>query len=277
MTRAKFSVLKSVLKILSVFAFFCVEASFGVSVIPFIHSFDSDEKGEQTTQYYIGNDSDDFMAFMLTIHRRHQKSDGSDILEKDENSFVVMPSQIIIPPHTQRTVKVRWMGNKEYRDNPKIEQAYRLCIDQFPIKMKLEKVAKKGKNGDDKEQLVLKMPKEKKKKGMAQIQVSYKIWTSLYATPKDSASDMVVERTDAQSITIKNKGTRHGELKEIRNVMCDGRPLETWFDAADLEKVVLAGASRRFIKNSSRSKGKGSAKKAETTAGTQNKQKKVQS
>lgn len=258
-----------ILKILSVFALVGLvnlvdfESSYGVSVIPFIHSFDSDEKEEQTTQYYIGNDSDEFMAFMLTIHRRHQKIDGSDILEKDENSFVVMPSQIIIPPHTQRTVKVRWMGNKEYRDNPKIEQAYRLCIDQFPIKMKLEKVTKKEKNGDDKEQLVLKMPKEKKKKGMAQIQVSYKIWTSLYAAPKESASDMVVEKTDAQSITIRNKGTRHGELKEIRTVMCDGKPLEAWFDTADLEKVVLAGTSRRFIKNShnSRRKNKGKTNK----------------
>ena len=124
--------------------------------------------------------------------------------------------------------------------------------------MKLEK--KKG--NDDKEQIVMKMPKEKRKKGIAQIQVSYKIWTSLYATPKDSASDMVVERSDAQSITIRNNGTRHGELRQIKDVMCDGKPIKEWFDDAGLEKVVLAGSSRKFPKWSNSNK-KGPNKKAD--------------
>lgn len=246
------------LRVLSIFFVTCFVTfeSFGMSVIPFIHNFDPDEKEEQTTQYYIGNDTDDFMAFMLSIHRRYQKNDGSDRLEKDENSFIVMPSQIIIPPHSKRIVKVKWIGNDEYKNNPKIEQAYRLCIDQFPIKVKLEK----KKSNDDKEQIVMKMPKEKRKKGIAQIQVSYKIWTSLYATPKDSSSDMVVERSDAQSITIRNNGTRHGELRQIKDVMCDGKPIKEWFDDAGLEKVVLAGSSRKFPKWSKSNK-KGPNKK----------------
>lgn len=232
---------------------FTIFQSVGLDVIPFIHSFDPEAKEEQTTQYYIGNNSDNFMAFMLSIHRRYQNSDGSDKLEKDESSFVVVPSQIIIPPHTKRIVKVKWIGNKEYRENPNVEQAYRLCIDQFPIKMKLEKVKKKG---SEKEQMILKMPKEKRKKEMAQIEVSYRIWTSLYATPKASASDMFIERSDAKSITIRNKGTRHGELKEIREMICDGKPLEEWFDKNDLEKVVLAGSVRKFEKNAKKTAAK---------------------
>ena len=234
-------------KILSIFIVFLVTfESFGLSVVPFIHDFNPEEKEEQTTQYYLGNDSDGFMAFMLSIHRRHQDSKGNDKLEKDENSFIVMPSQIIIPPHTKRIVKVKWVGNKEYKDHPQVEQAYRLCIDQFPINMKAEKVKK----GNGKEKVVFKMQKEKREKGMAQLKISYRIWTSLYATPKNSAADMLIEKSDATSITIRNKGTRHGELRQIKDLMCDGKPLEQWFDKADLEKVVLAGSTRKFQKAS---------------------------
>ena len=37
---------------------------------------------------------------------------------------------------------------------------------------------------------------------------------------------------------------------------CDGRTIEEWFEKADLEKVVLAGSSRRFIKKRTKSKKK---------------------
>ena len=58
------------------------------------------------------------------------------------------------------------------------------------------------------------------------------------------------EKSDATSITIRNKGTRHGELRQIKNLVCNGKPLEQWFDKADLEKVVLAGSTRKFQKAS---------------------------
>ncbi|MBR1734764.1 MAG: hypothetical protein IJ730_04875 [Alphaproteobacteria bacterium] len=249
-------------KILSVFVFiyFSMLESFCLNIIPFIHSFDPDDRGDQTIQYYIGNETDDFMAFMLSIHRRKQNIDGSDDLKKDEDSFIVAPSQIIIPPHTKRIVKVKWIGNKEYKDNPRIEQAYRLCIDQFPIEGQLKKV----KNAKNNEQVILKMPKKekKKKREIAQIKISYKVWTSLYAAPKDSRSDMVVVSSDSKSITIKNNGTRHGELKEIEKTVCEGMSLDQWLVNDDFEKVILAGSVRKFTKNPANSKANTDKKKA---------------
>ncbi|MBQ3565018.1 MAG: hypothetical protein IJA14_02595 [Alphaproteobacteria bacterium] len=232
-----------VLAVLSV-VFLSLIDVWSLSVVPFIHDFNPDNIDEWATQYYVENKTDGFLAFMLSTYRRLQNKDGSDNLKLDDKSFIVQPSQIIIPPHSRRIVKVVWVGNPEFKRNPNKEQAFRVCMDQFPIKVKLENV----KTGE-KETLVLKMPKEKKENLGGAITVTYAIWTSLYATPKDAVANLVVVHSDSNTITIENKGTRRGEVSSIGDVVCDGKPVKDWLKKEDLDSVILAGTTCTYKKS----------------------------
>ena len=104
-------------KILSILAFIFLATlnAEALTVVPFVHSFDPEDKNEKTFQYYVENKTDDFLAFEISVFRRKMDKKGNDILEKDTESFMLRPSQIIIPPRSYRNVKVKWKGNDEFK------------------------------------------------------------------------------------------------------------------------------------------------------------------
>lgn len=214
-------------KILSILAviFLAMLNAEALTVVPFVHSFDPEDKNEKTFQYYVENKTDDFLAFEISIFRRSLDKKGNDILEKDTESFMLRPSQIIIPPRSYRNVKVKWKGNDEFKKNPEKEQAFRVVMSQFPVNLK----------------------KKKEKCQQASIQVVYEIKASLYATPKTAKPDLKIVSEDAKIIVLRNDGNRRAELKKSNLVIRDKKITEL-VKPDDVNTVIMANSTRIYKK-----------------------------
>ncbi|MBO7454071.1 MAG: hypothetical protein J6T91_01645 [Alphaproteobacteria bacterium] len=214
-------------KILSILAFIFLATlnTEALTVVPFVHSFDPEDKNEKTFQYYVENKTDDFLAFEISVFRRKMDKKGNDILEKDTESFMLRPSQIIIPPRSYRNVKVKWKGNDEFKKNPEKEQAFRVVMSQFPVNLK----------------------KKKEKRQQASIQVVYEIKASLYATPKTAKPDLKIVSEDAKIIVLRNDGNRRAELKKSNLVIRD-KKITDLVKPDDVNTVIMANSTRIYKK-----------------------------
>lgn len=214
-------------KILSILAFIFLATlnAKALTVVPFVHSFDPEDKNEKTFQYYVENKTDDFLAFEISVFRRKMDKKGNDILEKDTESFMLRPSQIIIPPRSYRNVKVKWKGNDEFKKNPEKEQAFRVVMSQFPVNLK----------------------KKKEKRQQASIQVVYEIKASLYATPKTAKPDLKIVSEDAKIIVLRNDGNRRAELKKSNLVIRD-KKITDLVKPDDVNTVIMANSTRIYKK-----------------------------
>lgn len=214
-------------KILSMLlaGFFFILNAEALTVVPFVHSFDPEDRNEKTFQYYVENKTDDFLAFEVSVFRRKLDKKGNDILEKDTKSFLLRPSQIIIPPHSYRNVKVKWRGNEEFQKNPEKEQAFRVVMSQFPVNLN----------------------KKKEKNQQAAIQVVYEIKTSLYATPKTAKPDLKVVSENARVIVLKNDGNRRAELKKS-DLVIRNKKITDLVKEKDADTVIMAGGIREYEK-----------------------------
>lgn len=213
-------------KILSilVLVFSTIFSADALTVVPFVHSFDPKDNNEKTFQYYVENKTGDFLAFEVTVYRRKQDKQGQDILKKDKKSFMLMPSQIIIPPRSARNVKVKWLGNAEFKKNPHQEQAFRVVMSQFPVNLN-----------------------KKKEKKRAAIQVIYEIKCSLYATPKNAKPDLKIAYENAKIIAFKNDGNKRAVLKKADLIIQD-KAIANMLDPNDLDTVVMPGDVREYVK-----------------------------
>jgi fimbrial chaperone protein len=194
-----------------------------LEVVPFIHSF-APVKGEDTIVYYVTNKLDECVAFEVSVFSRAQDENSADILEKDEDSFAVYPSQIIIPPHGRQSVKVKWLGNEKFKKNKAIEQAFRVRFEQFHV---------------DTEQ------KRRSKKLGATIVISFRIFTSLYMTPESAKEKIEIISNNGAVIEIKNTGTKRISIDKA-SIMVGDKNLKDILAENDKKAVLLPGAKRKF-------------------------------
>lgn len=200
-------------------------------LVPFSHSF-APTKSEGTIQYYLTNTSNETMAFEVTVYKREQDEKGNDKkLVKDEESFVVFPSKIVVGPKKTRIVKVKWVGNEEFAKNPGREQAFRVSFEQFFVDF----------------------DKKKKKKGVS-VTMKLRLLASLFMTPDSAQEKIVVHSTCVKNgdvvIRVKNEGTRRVLGKNIKNevvVFGEKRRLGEVLSSSDKDGSVLAGAERVFV------------------------------
>lgn len=194
-----------------------------LKVVPFVHSFDPQDRNESSFQYYIENGTNDYMAFEISILKRKLDRNGQDILTRDDESFTIYPRQIIIPPHSHRSVKVQWKGNKEFTANPNLEQAFRVRMEQFPINKDQKKAPRKTAN----------------------IQVTYEIKASLYATPKDAKEHLTIVKSDSKTIVIKNDGNKRGEPISS-DLRMDGTKIVDLISQDESHSVVMPHSERVY-------------------------------
>ena len=206
-----------------------VSYSNAMNIEPFTHSF---VPAEKTTQYTLQNKNDIAIAFEITICRRAYDLIGKESLTKDENSFVVFPTQVIIPAKSSRRIKVKWIGNDEFQKNPKCEQAYRVIFDQYYI------------NLDE---------KQKKQKG-ACLEVRLQMIASLYMTPKGAVENLQVDNVKQISsskfkVTLCNLGTKRAFAEQCKaSAMFAGKRfnIADVLNKKDYKEIIMAGSKREF-------------------------------
>lgn len=214
----------------------------GMKVVPFIHSFspyqtaksnddNNKNKSSEIINYNLTNKSDSPMALGVTVYRRRIDDNGKEELQKDNNSFLVFPTQIIINPHESQIVKVRWRGNPDFNKNPNLEQAFRVEFKQYNIDLDV-----------------------KKKQNQKSLRFCWCILTSLYMTPDGSKEDpkitLIKQSGNNYIVTVENFGTKRvyaNALKLPIKIKNTKHYLNEFLSKYDLTAVIFPGAKRQFI------------------------------
>lgn len=221
--------LKKLCYICSFISIFLLNA---IEVEPFVHSF-SPTADKAVIIYKVTNNSDEPVALSVEVLRRFFTKKG-DKLVKDDNSFLVFPSQIIIKAKSFQMVKMKWLGNEDFIKKPDHEQAFRVQFKQYNLDL----------NPDVKQNT----------KG---IKIFWCILTALYMTP-DSAKEKVrvvslkPYKANNLLVTVENIGTKKvlaqdTDLQiEIAGV---SYPLRDKLNKQDLMRPIYAETSQKFIIN----------------------------
>lgn len=187
--------------------------------------------------FRLENASDSPVAIEISIARRTIDVDGADQLLPDEESFVVVPSQVVLRPKQVQAVRVQWVGSPQLD----AEAAFRLIAEQVPIDF------------GDLEDATERPDQERG----SHLRMLLRYVASLYVTPRGAQPDLAVEEVvrlgsgdggERLSILLTNHGTAHRILRQPRLVLRDasGQSVEV-ADKAMGASNLLAGGSRRFL------------------------------
>jgi fimbrial chaperone protein len=182
---------------------------------------------QNTSLFYLENDSDLPVAIQVSISTREMDSKG---LEKNtivKDDFSLYPSQIIIPANEKRSVKVTYLGLVK----PKKEIAYRLIAEQLPIDLETSKKNKKS------------------------IKILLRYVAALYISSEDLQSEVVAKALTLDDnnvfLTLENKGNKHQVISHLNiNFLDEKSKKETNFTTEELKGVsgenILATSERIF-------------------------------
>ena len=85
-------------------------------------------KGKKILTMFVTNDSEQMKAIELSSFRRDLKMNGEEI-KKDTEDILLIPSQLIVPPKTEKAVSLRWVGPNTIRQ----ELSYRVILEEVEI------------------------------------------------------------------------------------------------------------------------------------------------
>ncbi|MEC4593871.1 MULTISPECIES: fimbrial biogenesis chaperone [Nitrospirillum] len=91
---------------------------------------DMEPSGRGATQIFrVENDGKDPVAIDVKVMARGMDQDGQDVLTDAEDSFAIVPEQIILQPGENQSIRVQWSGDPK----PAKELPFRLVAEQLPI------------------------------------------------------------------------------------------------------------------------------------------------
>ena len=183
--------------------------------------------GYQSSQLFmVENDSDQKIAVELSAVTRDLDDSGAETNADASADFSVYPSQVIVEPHSSKSVRVQWNGPAQIDK----EKAYRLIAEELPVNLD---------PGHD--------------ANAVRFLVQYRC--AMYITPPQARSDvkMTAYALDGHTLnfTLANNGTAHSLIKNFALVLTDsaGHSHEL-SDPKVLERVnsevLMPGAQRRF-------------------------------
>jgi len=149
------------------------------------------ETKNNSTLFYLENDTDQPIAVQASLARREMDINGKESNPKTTDELVLYPSQLIIPANEKRSVKVSWVG----KNVPIKELAYRLIAEQLPIEL------------------------EKIKNKKASIKVLLRYVAALYVNADDYESAVRVEELKVNNkkvqFNLENSGKKHQVLMNL--------------------------------------------------------------
>jgi len=166
-----------------------------ICLLPFLFSFtfspmtstlNLNEDGDKA-QFQLKNTTNKPIPIVISVKSRIQKIDGSEELP-DTTKFQIIPPQLIVPPNDQRTIRLKWNGDKKFD----IEKSFRVIAEQVPLNI------------------------EKEKKSGIQLLLKYQ--AALYVITQKVSSDLKVikfENGKKLKVWIENSGSAHQYLKDV--------------------------------------------------------------
>lgn len=180
------------------------------------------------------NPGDQKTPIQIAIFSRNPDLNGNEKYDDSKDVgelFQIIPSQLILNPKEKRTIRITYVGDPKI----KVEQAFRVISEEFPI------------NVTD--------PEKVKKKAVASIAIMSKYIGSLYVKPLGTMPDISIQTSMTKDkkleLIFENKGTEHFLLKDTKYkvTLASGKkefslPLES-IQAIGVQNV-LSGKSRKF-------------------------------
>lgn len=65
----------------------------------------------------------------LLLFTREMDMDGNETMESADKLFTVYPDQVVLPPKSFQSVRIRWKGPVDLTR----EQSYRILVEQVPV------------------------------------------------------------------------------------------------------------------------------------------------
>ena len=177
-----------------------------------------------TTTFEVSNATDQPVAVQMRTTTREILPDGTELNDDASNELQLFPSQLILRPGQQQTVRVRWTG----QGTPERELSYRVVAEQLPINLDRTADSESG------------------------VRMMLRYRATLYVRPPGAAADLVVRdlQTDGDTVTltVENAGTAHRLLADGALVLiADGERTEMRAEEVDplVTVNVLPGGTRR--------------------------------
>jgi fimbrial chaperone protein len=190
--------------------------------------------GDGANQLFtVENNTDEPASVQLRITAREIDVDGGEKNVDADKDFMIYPAQMVLEPHTSRSVRVQWAGDADLKE----ERAYRIVAEQLPVNL----------------------DKQKPKTSAVKFLVTYR--GALFVTPPGLAQDVKVDFagqiTNASGkqmleIVLHNRGTQHALLRNLKLNIKDNKGNTITLSGEDQLKGVtgegiLAGHRRQFL------------------------------
>lgn len=225
--------------------FICLSFFTSVSALQLIPmKFTLSPSGEASnTVVTVKNDSSEPEAVQLYVTTRNPDINGEENNIEDEDNFLIYPPQLILPPNSQRTIRISWIGSPLLAE----EVAYRLIAEQLPVDLEVQS------------------KKEKDDKPALELKILFQYEAAFYVTPKSCSPHTTLESIEeiptpdgspAIAVVFDNTGTCHEYLIGLHLTLTSqnsqGKALKTITLAPKQLKTVagfnvLGGHKRRFI------------------------------
>ena len=154
--------------------------------------------GDGANQLFtVENNTDKPTSVQIRITTREVDVDGGEKNVDVEKDFVIYPAQLVLNPHTSRSVRVQWVGDP----NLKEEKAYRIIAEQLPVNL----------------------DKDRPKGSAVKVLVTYR--GALFVTPPGLAHNVThdfsgVARDSAGKklleFVLHNRGSQHALLRNLK-------------------------------------------------------------
>lgn len=173
--------------------------AFAFNFEPITQDFTS--SGPDTIRNFtLHNDRDENVAVRIQVFSRGMDQNGEEELVPADKLFLVYPSQIVLRPHTNQTLKVQWRGPSVVD----VEQSYRILVEQMAVNFAED--LWRGSN----------------------IRIMFRYLGSLYVVPPQADHEVVLESYKPASndkgakgleLVFHNKGKSHVILGDISITM----------------------------------------------------------
>ena len=220
----------------------CYSNIFSLQLIPMKFSLTPSGR-DSNVSVTVKNQNDEVEAVQLFITTRNVDINGNENNEEEEDNFLIYPPQIILAPHTQKTVRISWIGDLNLEE----ELSFRLIAEQLPINLE----ENNSENGDENNPAL-------------ELKLLFRYEAAFYVTPKNSLANVVIDSVEEitsedgnrfAAITFFNNGNRHKYLLDMHltiNALDDEDVIETiTLTPDDIQKLgtwnVLANSKRRFM------------------------------
>ena len=184
----------------------------------------------------VKNASSRAKAVEVKMVTREPDQYGVEHNKSAEDSFLVYPSQLILPPNSERTVRISWIGDPK----PAEELAYRFIAEELDIDVT------PSSEGDE-------------ERSMVKVLLRYE--GVVYIEPSNVSGEIILEKSEIVrngermllSIQFKNIGSKHQLLRDLNlniKVLSEGKEKTFSFGPQELKGVnganLLPGKERKF-------------------------------